>query len=354
MKIDSIRSYRQAFTLTRPYKIAYKMHDSVENIILEITTDKGLLGLGAASPAFEVTGETQEACFEALHPDRLSWYIGKEIGEALSHQDSKPLLATTPAAAAALDIALHDLYAQSRGQPLVEVLGRHHSALPTSITLGIKNSTETLKEAAEYIARGFKILKVKLEGNLEEDITRLVKLREQYKSDILIRVDPNQSYGLEDLIKFNRATSTLNIEFIEQPMKASEWPLLDELPKKERDRIALDESLLTLQDAKKLLTPNPCCGIFNIKLMKCGGIKEALKIASLANKAAIHLMWGCMDESIISITAALHAAFACPATRYLDLDGSLDLADDIVSGGFILEEGMMRLLSVPGLGVEKK
>ena len=85
--------------------------------------------------------------------------------------------------------------------------------------------------------------------------------------------------------------------------------------------------------------------------MKCGGIWPALRIAAIAETAGVSLMWGCMDESRISIAAALHAAFASPATRYLDLDGSLDLARDVVSGGFTLENGVMRTLDVPGLGV---
>ena len=85
--------------------------------------------------------------------------------------------------------------------------------------------------------------------------------------------------------------------------------------------------------------------------MKCGGIWPALRIAAIAETAGIALMWGCMDESRISIAAALHAAFSSPATRYLDLDGSLDLARDVVSGGFTLEDGMMRTTDKPGLGV---
>ncbi len=90
--------------------------------------------------------------------------------------------------------------------------------------------------------------------------------------------------------------------------------------------------------------------IYNIKLMKCGGINAALQIAEIANLAGIDLMWGCMDESIISISAALHAALASPATRYLDLDGSLDLARDIVSGGFVLNDGYLSVNENPGLG----
>ena len=101
-----------------------------------------------------------------------------------------------------------------------------------------------------------------------------------------------------------------------------------------------------------LARPDAACGIYNIKLMKCGGIGPARDIATVADLAGIDLMWGCMDESVISIAAALHAAFACPATRYLDLDGSFDLANDVATGGFALDDGCLTTVDAPGLGVE--
>ena len=85
--------------------------------------------------------------------------------------------------------------------------------------------------------------------------------------------------------------------------------------------------------------------------MKCGGIRPALRIAAIADAARIELMWGCMDESVVAIAAALHAALACPATRYLDLDGSFDLAEDLGRGGFTVSDGEMTVTSAPGLGV---
>jgi L-alanine-DL-glutamate epimerase-like enolase superfamily enzyme len=100
-----------------------------------------------------------------------------------------------------------------------------------------------------------------------------------------------------------------------------------------------------------LATPEPACGIFNIKLMKCGGIRPALAIAAIAETAGVDVMWGCMDESVVGISAALNAALAAPATRYIDLDGSLDLATDLYEGGFDLAFGKMNSLSAPGLGV---
>ena len=100
-----------------------------------------------------------------------------------------------------------------------------------------------------------------------------------------------------------------------------------------------------------MIAAGPMYGIVNVKLMKCGGIAEALRMAQIAERAGLSLMWGCMDESVLGIAAALHAAYACPATRYLDLDGSLDLAEDPFIGGFLLDGDRMQILKRPGLGV---
>ena len=140
---------------------------------------------------------------------------------------------------------------------------------------------------------------------------------------------------------------------IEQPLPAKAIAEYRELPQEVKARIAADESLLSPKDAMELVKPPTAVGIFNIKLMKCGGIGEGLRIADIGFHEGIDLFWGCNDESIVSITAALHVSFACPHTRYIDLDGSLDLAKDIVQGGFILKDGIMRCSDKPGLGVER-
>lgn len=126
-----------------------------------------------------------------------------------------------------------------------------------------------------------------------------------------------------------------------------------QLPAEIRKILAADESLLTPKSALEIVKPPVATGIFNIKLMKCGGISQGLKIAEIGLHEGIDLFWGCNDESIISITAALHLAFSCSNTKYIDLDGSLDLARDVVKGGFILRDGVMYCSDKPGLGVEK-
>ena len=352
MKITSVQSRFEPVPLSRPYTIAFRTIDAVDMGLVEIHTDAGLVGRGCASPERFVTGETDEGCRAALDESGLEWLVGQDIRSAAhSCRALGERMADAPAARAALDMALHDLFAQHLGLPLVEVLGRAHERLLTSITIGIMPTEEALAEADEYMGRGFRVLKIKLGHALEEDIERITRLRERVGPDVPMRVDPNQGYSADQLKQFVAATEKVGVEFFEQPMPVDQVAAMRELPESIKRLLAADESLLNERNALDLVAPPRACGIFNIKLMKCGGVMPARRIADIADIAGVELMWGCMDESIISISAALHAALASPATRYLDLDGSLDLARDVVDGGFVLEDGYMRTTDAPGLGL---
>src|SRR5262249_48079700 len=148
VKIVSAEARSEELGLTRPYTIAFRSIDSVSNAIVEIRSDSGHLGLGAASPEPKVTGETFEICLGRLAADALDWLIGRDVSEvALLCAEAKIRMPDAPAARAAVDMALHDLFAQQLGRPLVDVLGRAHRELPTSITIGIQGIEETLADA---------------------------------------------------------------------------------------------------------------------------------------------------------------------------------------------------------------
>jgi len=321
-------------------------------VFLKVETEEGQLGFGAGSPVEPVTGESMASCVAALeaHRDVL---VGQDVRRlpALVRKLEEEL-PKNAAARAALDIALHDLYAQGLELPLVEVLGRAHDRLPTSITIGIKDTLEeSLEEAREYIGRGFRILKLKTGAAVEQDLETLAKIREGIGSEPVIRVDANLGYSAQDLEDFLAGSRKLGVEFVEQPLPTTSLEAQRALPEAARLFSAGDESIMVPANALACAVPPLPFGIFNIKLMKCGGVGPALEIANIARRAGVDLMWGCMDESVISISAALHAALASPATRYLDLDGSFDLARDLASGGFVLEDGMMSVTDAPGLGV---
>lgn len=353
-KIKEIKVWDADLGNTKPYTIAFKTVDQVRNAFVEITLENGVTGLGSGNPSEYVVGESFAQCLEALQEKNIEFLIGKDIRELNQLTfEVWQRLPKNPSARAAVDIALYDAFTKYLGVPLVRFLGQKIKSLPTSNTIGIKDVDQTLREAEDFINRGFKILKVKLGKDLEEDIERLVKLREQFGNKVGIRIDANQGYDKEQTFTFYQRTKQLNIELIEQPLPAKAVSEMKSLPAEIKTKIAADESLLTPADALNLVSPPVAAGIFNIKLMKCGGVSQALKIADIARQANVDLFWGCNDESIISITAALHAAFACSNTKYIDLDGSLDLANDVVSGGFVLQDGIMYCADRPGLGVER-
>jgi L-alanine-DL-glutamate epimerase-like enolase superfamily enzyme len=352
MKISCVTAKCEDLQLTRPYTIAYKTVTHVENVVVKVELENGITGIGTANPSKYVVGSDTADTLRALTPEKLEQLKRKDIRAFYAVlQTAHTLFQGEAGARAALDIALHDAFTQWLGVPLVDFLGRAIDGLPTSITIGIKNVAETLAEAKEYVERGFRLIKVKLGQSAEEDIERLIKLHETFGNTIIVRVDANQGYTADELIDFCKRTASLQLELIEQPMKADAVNMMRQLPADIRKLLAVDESLVSPADAFQLAQQPTAAGIYNIKLMKCGGIRPALEIAAIAKQAGIDLMWGCNDESIVSISAALHAALSSPSTRYLDLDGSFDLARDIVSGGFTVKDGFMSLTGKPGLGV---
>lgn len=350
MRIEAVEVWREYLPLTKPYTISRETIAAVELFFVRIHA-QGLCGAGCASPAVEVTGESPESCRAAL--DAAShWLVGEEahaIGRLARLLERE--LPAAPAARAACDMALWDLLGKHLGVPVVDLLGRVHEALPTSVTIGILSAEEAVAAALESVAQGFLALKVKLGKNVDEDTDRLRRIREAVGPAIALRTDPNAGYDATSLRRYLDGTRDLGLEFCEQPVARGGEAAFAGLDAAARARLAADESVHDLADAGRLVAEPRPYGIFNLKLMKCGGISPAQRIAHLAEATGIGLMWGCNDESRISIGAALHVALASPATRYLDLDGSFDLARDLAAGGFVLEEGMLRPAPGPGLGI---
>lgn len=358
-KIKNISVDRVDLELERPYIIAFKKVEKVENAIVTITLDNGIIGRGAGNPSEQVVGENLTNTMRSLQigiegTDYWQGLVGRDLADIeLLCYEIQDHLSESPTARTALEVALYDCYGIWKNKPLVKILGQKIEGLPTSITIGIMGVDETLNEAEEYFQRGFSHIKVKLGNNLEEDIERVVKLNEQYGVKIKLRVDANQGYNVDETIKFYQQTRPYNLELIEQPLPAANIEEMRSLPEDLRRILAADESLISPRDADRLLGKVPACGIFNIKLMKCGGISQAQLISRKAEGSDVDLMWGCNDESIISIAAALHTALSHKRTRFLDLDGSLDLARDVVDGGFTIKNGVMKVNGRPGLGLSK-
>ena len=352
MKIKKIEVFSKNLALTKHYTIAYKTIKNVENVFLLITLENGMIGIGAANPDLQVVGESPADVLNNCQSDFCQSFVGRDIKQfrAMIYEIAIQFPGK-PGTLVAWDIALHDAFGKFLGISIVDFYGRCINSLPTSVTIGIMDVESTIREAEEYVKLGFKVLKVKTGQDVDIDIERLNKIHENY-SDIILRVDANQGYDILDLEKFFLATKNLGLELIEQPIKVGTESDQSKINEENRKILVADESLKNSFSAIKFTASPQPFGIYNIKLMKCGGLLAAFDIATIARSAGIDLFWGCNDESIVSITAALHAAFACPNTKYLDLDGSFDLAEDIVNNGFILKDGMMSLSDKPGFGYE--
>lgn len=341
---------REHVPLTRPYVIASYATDSVEIFYVALRDRSGLVGYGAASPAPDITGESFDDCAAALATAEV--VVGADVarlGEVLGRLGET--FEGAPAARAAVDMALHDLLARRLGVPLCALLGAPRPYLKTSITIGILPVQETLAEAREHAGHGFTCFKIKIGHDIDQDVERLRKLREVLGPDVALRVDANEGYDVEDAVRMFSLATSLNLELVEQPLARRDDALVARLGADARRLLAYDESAHSPVDAARLLHGPGAAGHLVIKLMKCGGIVPAREIAAIAHAAGAGVMWGCMDESAVSISAALHAALASPATRFLDLDGSFDLVKDLATGGFTVQDGVLIPNGAPGLGV---
>lgn len=338
--------------LIEPYTIAYETIDSATNVFIRLETDQGITGYGCAAPDLQVTGETPESVLKAVRETVLSAIKGSDpLRIAMLNERLAPLLDMQPAAMAVLDMALYDILGKVCNLPLWKLLGGFRDRIRTSITIGILPEKDTVERAKDYVARGFKSLKIKGGVDVRSDIARIVKIRESVGRNIELRFDANQGFCLEEAVIFFNETKSSRIELIEQPTPKGQPDLLGRVTDSIKIPIMADESLMTLRDAFRLAR-RELVDMVNIKLMKVGGIDRALQINAVARAAGLEAMVGCMDESALSIAAGLHFALARPNVHYADLDGHLDLVDDPCKDAVILRDGILFPNNQPGLGYD--
>ena len=348
MRIIAVEYERFDLELTEPYTIAYETITSASNFILKAETSTGLIGFGCAAPDPVITGETAETVESAIKEIIIPALVGNNAFHyAQILKEIQPLIKSS--AKTMVDLCLYDLISKKADVPLYQYLGGYKREIPTSITIGIMSFDETMKKAQTFVNDGFGILKLKGGLNVDEDIEKVHQLRKKHPN-ITLRFDGNQGYSLDQALYFLKQTMRDSIEILEQPTSVNAEELMGVLSKESAIPVMADESLKTLKDAFRL-TSKGYTDMINIKLMKVGGIWEALHINSVAKSAGNEVMVGCLDECSLGIAAGLHFALSRPNIVYADLDAHLDFIQDPFKDLFTIEKGVMRPNEKPGLGL---
>lgn len=334
-----------------PFAITYGSCYESHTIVVKVFSDDNFMGLGEASPSV-ATAETGETILKAL--DRIIKHLKaadeEEIGALVKKMDK--VIRRNPSAKAAIDIALHDILGQRAQKPVFDLLGGYRE-VPTDLSLSLKEPKEMAKDALKAVREGFTALKIKVGVSPLEDFERINSIRNAVGPDIALGIDVNQGWTVSQAIDMLKKLEPLRLEYVEQPVKTNDIKGLRKVKHNSSIPVMADESVCSVEDAKRIIE-NEAADMLNIKLMKCGGIHKAKKIATMAEAANISCMVGCMYESAIGVTAGTHFASSLSNLKFADLDSDILLKDKLVlEGGATLKSSRRIPPLSPGLGIAK-
>lgn len=353
MKITEVRLGRISVPLRVPFKTALRSVNSVEDVIVEVHTDTGAVGYGEAPPTGAITGDTTGAVIGAIRDHIARSIVGLDVDDFEDVlQTVQRCIVKNTSAKAAVDMALWDLYGQLYRIPVYKLMGGARKQLVTDITISVNSPEEMARDAVSAVNRGYDTLKIKVGANPALDVARLSAVRSAIGDKTRIRIDANQGWEPKQAVRLlnQMQEKGLDIEFVEQPVKAHDFAGMKYVTERSYVPVLADESVFSPEDAMTIMQMG-AADLVNIKLMKCGGLYNALKIASAAEVYGVECMIGCMLEAKISVNAAVHLACAKKIITKIDLDGPVLCSEDPVLGGAVFEEQLITVSDEPGLGI---
>ena len=353
MKITEVRLGRLHAPLRVPFKTALRSVDRVEDILVELHTDTGAVGYGEAPPTGPITGDTAGGIIGAVRELIAPALIGQEVDafEAVAARVQKAGVHNT-SAKAAVDMALWDLYGQLHGIPVHKLLGGARRQLVTDITISVNPPEQMAADARDAVARGYDCLKVKVGADPALDTARLAAVRAAAGDSVCIRIDANQAWSPRQAVRIlnEMQDKGLALELVEQPVPADDLEGLAYVTRHSWVPVMADESVFSPADALRIMQ-HRAADFINIKLMKCGGLTNALRIAAAAEVYGVECMIGCMLEAKVAVNAAVELACARSIITRVDLDGPVLCSVDPVVGGAQFDEKVITVSDAPGMGI---
>jgi o-succinylbenzoate synthase len=356
MNIQAIDTYHMQIPLHTPFKTALRTVTAAETIIVKITSDNGISGWGEAPPTHVITGDSLASIQYAINDIFKPILLGESLlyYEQIFKKINTSLVGNT-SAKAAMDMAIYDCISREANMPLAQFLGGYTEKIETDYTVSVNSPEQMAADAITYKDSGFDVLKIKVgKDDIHQDITRVQAIREHAGKDVTIRLDANQGWGRKEAVKAIRKMEDLglDIELIEQPVKRHDISGLKYVTDHTETPIMADESVFSPLDARKVLEQE-AADFINIKLMKAGGIHQALNIAKMAETYGVECMVGSMIETKLGITAAAHFAASRPNVTKYDFDAPLMLTGDSIEGGISYRKNTITWRDTPGLGIER-
>ena len=356
MKITDIRFNMLRVPLKTPFKTALRTVDTIEDVIVTVHTDKGNVGYGEAPATAVITGDTHGSIVEAIKKYIAPRIIGEDVADLNRiTQLIQGSLEKNSSAKAAVEIAVYDLFGQLYNAPLYKLLGGGDPVITTDITISVDYIDKMVADSIAAVDRGFESLKIKVGKDIGVDIERVKAIYAAVEGRALLRVDANQGWTAKQAV-FALQTledAGVRLELVEQPVKAPDLEGLKYVTERVHTPIMADESVFGPTDVIELIRMR-AADIINIKLMKTGGLSNAIHIADICGMYGMECMIGCMVETSVSVSAAVHLAVAKSSViTKVDLDGPSLCQFNPVVGGVIFNESEISITQAPGLGIKE-